>query len=52
MNNGDKVIFKNQLNINALDKTFFEILLKNISELSKKEAVQNELWKHKNLFWW
>ena len=43
MNNGVKVIFKNQLNINALDKTFFEILLKNISELSKKEAVQNEL---------
>ena len=43
MNNGVKVIFKNQLNINALDITFFEILLKNISELYKKEAVQNEL---------
>ena len=43
MNNGVKVIFKNQLNINALDITFFEILLKNIRELYKKEAVQNEL---------
>ena len=49
MKNKIKVVFKNKLDNQILDKDFFSLLFNHIVDLKKKEEVKNELKKRKDI---